>query len=254
MATTTNYSWTTPDDTDLVKDGAAAIRTLGSSIDTTTKNLNPETTTGAIAYRSATANVNTALPIGTNGQILTVAAGVPSWAAPAAGGANWSLLNSGGTTLTGAATITVSGISGKDKILILVQDASINNTNADQVRSRFNTDTGSNYYVYGWLLAMSTSYSVQSMETYDGAKTGVDMAGQGYSNSSIASGYLLMSGANAAGVKAFHFSGGAQDTQQIPRTFNGGGYYNSASTISSVSLTTSGGDFDGGTIFVYTSA
>lgn len=35
MATTTNYSWTTPDDTDLVKDGAAAIRTLGSSIDTT---------------------------------------------------------------------------------------------------------------------------------------------------------------------------------------------------------------------------
>jgi hypothetical protein len=35
MATTTNYSWTTPDDTDLVKDGAAAIRTLGSAIDTT---------------------------------------------------------------------------------------------------------------------------------------------------------------------------------------------------------------------------
>ena len=35
MATTTNYSWTTPDDTDLVKDGASAIRTLGSAIDTT---------------------------------------------------------------------------------------------------------------------------------------------------------------------------------------------------------------------------
>jgi hypothetical protein len=35
MATTTNYSWTTPDDTDLVKDGAAAIRTLGTAIDST---------------------------------------------------------------------------------------------------------------------------------------------------------------------------------------------------------------------------
>ncbi len=34
MATTTNYGWTTPDNTDLVKDGAAAIRTLGSAIDT----------------------------------------------------------------------------------------------------------------------------------------------------------------------------------------------------------------------------
>ena len=82
MPTTTNYGWTTPADTDLVKDGAAAIRTLGSSIDTTTKNLNPETTTGDIAYRSATANTNTRLAIGTTGQVLTVAAGVPSWATP----------------------------------------------------------------------------------------------------------------------------------------------------------------------------
>jgi hypothetical protein len=79
MATTTNYGWDTPDDTDLVKDGAAAIRTLGSSIDTTTKNLNPETTLGDIAYRSATANTNTRLPIGSNGQILAVSAGVPAW-------------------------------------------------------------------------------------------------------------------------------------------------------------------------------
>jgi hypothetical protein len=34
MATTTNYGWTTPDDTALVKDGASAIRSLGTSIDT----------------------------------------------------------------------------------------------------------------------------------------------------------------------------------------------------------------------------
>jgi len=80
MANTTNYNWETPDDTDLVKDGAAAIRTLGSSIDTTTKALNPETTLGDIAYRSATANTNTRLAIGTTGQVLTVAGGVPTWA------------------------------------------------------------------------------------------------------------------------------------------------------------------------------
>lgn len=35
MATTTNYSWTTPDNTAYVKDGASAIRTLGSSVDST---------------------------------------------------------------------------------------------------------------------------------------------------------------------------------------------------------------------------
>jgi hypothetical protein len=85
MATTTNYGWTTPDDTALVKDGAAAIRTLGSSVDTTTKNLNPETTLGDIAYRSSTANVKTRLGIGSTGDVLTVAGGVPTWAAPAGG-------------------------------------------------------------------------------------------------------------------------------------------------------------------------
>ena len=85
MATTTNYGWTTPDDTALVKDGAAAIRTLGSSVDTTTKALNPSTTLGDIEYRSSTANTNTRLGIGTTGQVLTVSGGVPAWATASAG-------------------------------------------------------------------------------------------------------------------------------------------------------------------------
>jgi len=81
MATTTNYGWTTPDDTALVKDGASAIRTLGSSVDTTTKNLNPETTLGDISFRSSTSNVNTRLAIGSTGNVLTVVSGVPAYAA-----------------------------------------------------------------------------------------------------------------------------------------------------------------------------
>ena len=85
MATTTNYGWATPDDTALVKDGASAIRSLGTSVDTTTKNLNPSTTLGDIEYRSSTANTNTRLPIGTTGQVLVVAAGVPSWGTPVSG-------------------------------------------------------------------------------------------------------------------------------------------------------------------------
>jgi hypothetical protein len=90
MATTTNYGWTTPDDTALVKDGASAIRTLGSSIDTTTKNLNPETTLGDIAYRSSTSNVNTRLPLGTAGQVLKVNSGAtaPEWSSDNAGMTN----------------------------------------------------------------------------------------------------------------------------------------------------------------------
>jgi hypothetical protein len=39
MATTTNYGWSTPDNTGLVKDGALNIRTLGSAVDTTLFNI-----------------------------------------------------------------------------------------------------------------------------------------------------------------------------------------------------------------------
>jgi hypothetical protein len=80
MATTTNYGWTTPDDTALVKDGAAAIRTLGSSADTTVKGLNPGTTAGDIDYYT-TSTAKARVGIGSSGQALTVVAGVPSWAA-----------------------------------------------------------------------------------------------------------------------------------------------------------------------------
>ena len=109
MATTTNYGWTTPDDTALVKDGASAIRSLGTSVDTTTKNLNPETTLGDIAYRSSTANVKTRLGIGSTGNVLTVAGGVPTWAAPAGGSLSTAVFadekssgTSGGTATSGA--------------------------------------------------------------------------------------------------------------------------------------------------------
>jgi len=39
MATTINYGWTTPDDTDLVKNGANAIRTTATAIDRTVQDV-----------------------------------------------------------------------------------------------------------------------------------------------------------------------------------------------------------------------
>jgi hypothetical protein len=54
MATTTNFGWATPDDTSFVKDGAAAIRTLGSSIDTSMADLKGGTTGQVLSKTSAT--------------------------------------------------------------------------------------------------------------------------------------------------------------------------------------------------------
>lgn len=140
MATTTNYGWTTPDDTALVKDGAAAIRTLGSSVDTTTKALNPSTTLGDVEYRSSTANTNTRLGIGTTGQVLTVSGGVPAWATPASGA--YTLLST--TTLSGTST-TISTINQTYKHLYLVGVGISTSANTDNY-FRLNSDTAGNYY------------------------------------------------------------------------------------------------------------
>ena len=141
MATTTNYGWTTPDDTALVKDGAAAIRTLGSSVDTTTKALNPSTTLGDIEYRSSTANTNTRLPIGSSGQLLSVSGGVPAWTTFSGGG--MTLLST--TTLSGSST-TISSINQSYKALkILVRDADC--TDVSTIFGiRFNGVTSGSYY------------------------------------------------------------------------------------------------------------
>jgi hypothetical protein len=118
MATTTpNFGWAVPTSTDLVKDGAVAIETLGDSIDASLVDLkggtsgqvlkknsntdmdfiwsadsagmtNPMTTTGDTIY-SSSGSTPARLGIGSTGQVLTVASGVPSWATPASGGATF---------------------------------------------------------------------------------------------------------------------------------------------------------------------
>jgi hypothetical protein len=54
VATTTNFGWTTPDNTGYVKDGALAIRTLGNSIDTTLVDLKGGTTDQVLKKASGT--------------------------------------------------------------------------------------------------------------------------------------------------------------------------------------------------------
>lgn len=54
MPTTTNFGWTTPADTDLVKDGASAMRTLGNGIDTSLVYLKGGTTGQILSKTSNT--------------------------------------------------------------------------------------------------------------------------------------------------------------------------------------------------------
>ena len=239
MATTTNYGWTTPDDTALVKDGASAIRTLGSSVDTTTKNLNPETTLGDISFRSSTSNVNTRLGIGSTSQVLTVTGGVPVWATPSSG--SMTLLST--TTLSGAST-TITSISGSYKDLrIIGVDFEPNLNDGRGIRLRYNSDTGTNY---------STRTGSASNETYGDTSIALNT---NLSSTTIVSlmDILIPNYANTDTRKMCYIKSLAANyftTANIEFT-DTNGLYNQTSAISELTFFASSGNLDGGTIYVY---
>jgi hypothetical protein len=72
MATSPNYGWLEPDNTDLVKNGALAIRTLGNAIDTTMATMVPKSMGDAKGDLIAGTAADTAarLAVGNNGETL----------------------------------------------------------------------------------------------------------------------------------------------------------------------------------------
>jgi hypothetical protein len=243
MATTTNYGWTTPDDTALVKDGASAIRSLGTSVDTTTKALNPSTTLGDIEYRSSTANTNTRLGIGTTGQILTVAGGVPSWATAATPSSGLTLISS--TTIgSGVSTVAVSSCfsSTYDNYKVIVSGGvASSNPNLDLV-------LGSTTSAYYYFLIRSNAYS--SVASSTASNTGsFPFVGSGGPNSLQANFDLL--GPNLA--KRTEFTGTSHTTNSSSLGFGVvGGFQDSNTQFTGFTLGTGGdGTMTGGTIKVY---
>jgi hypothetical protein len=77
MATSPIYSWPEPDNTDLVRNGALAIRTLGNAIDTTMATMTPKSIVDAKGdLIAATANDTPArLAVGANGTSLVADSG-----------------------------------------------------------------------------------------------------------------------------------------------------------------------------------
>jgi hypothetical protein len=213
---------------------------------------NPMTTTGDTIY-SSSGSTPARLGIGSSGQVLTVAAGIPSWATPT-GAQNWSLLNAGGTALTAAATITISGISGKDQIMILVDSAS-SSANSNIV-FRFNGDTGANYSYFDHNTFAPSTYSAS---TVFGRTTSVGndkmlLCALSSNAASVACGMVRISGCNTSGVKMVDYSMGANAGGGNSQTSqSGGGVYTGTSTISSVSIIADA-NFDNGTIYVYGAA
>jgi hypothetical protein len=244
MATTTNYGWTTPDDTALVKDGASAIRTLGSSVDTTTKNLNPSTTLGDIEYRSSTSNVNTRLGLGTAGQVLTVNSGAtaPEWASIAAGG--MTLLET--LSLTGS-SVTSSSIAGtyKDLYLIIRNFRPANAGNLPKMR--FNSDSGTRYATIGLNQNSLANQTFNATSLDAGFDARSDASTQGLSALTI------YDYANATTWKMVNWQMFSNDlTTATNWNYRGGrGIFNQTGAITTITLLCDGSGFTSGSALIY---
>jgi hypothetical protein len=196
------------------------------------------------------------LAVGANDTVLTAdstAATGLKWATAAGGGANWSLVNAGGTALTGATTITVSGISGADKILVFIAGGVSSASASSKIGLRLNTDSAANYKASGWKMYGFATWGGDTIQAEYFSDTEIDLGRMGNNAASDGGGYVLLSGCNSSGLKIFNSASGFTgytDNTAVTQ----GGYYNSSSTISSVSLISSVGNFDRGTLFVYKSA
>ena len=246
MATSPIYSWPEPDNTDLVKNGALAIRTMGNAIDTTMGTMTPKSIVDAKGdLIAATANDTPArLAVGTNGQALvadsTAATGLKySSNAPLAG---MQAINVGGTLLTGAATITVSGFSAS-RLTIIVNGGSL--VNASQyVSIRFNSDSGA---VYGYSGLFSSGGTLSNAFSLN--NTGLPFAKQGNSASDLWSGIVNVEGGFGTGMVQINL--GSSTTGTASEAYQWSGFYTSSAAITSVSIISSSGNFDAGTMYIY---
>jgi hypothetical protein len=191
MATTTpNFGWAVPTSTDLVKDGAVAIETLGDSIDASLVDLkggttgqvlakasgtdmdftwttssagmtNPMTTTGDTIY-SSSGSTPARLGIGSTGQVLTVSGGVPTWASAASGG-GFTLIAT--ATPSAASTFSFTSIPTTTyKHLMIVANELVWSATGNAVKMRF---------------ATGSYYSSKVMYMTDAPSYGCDAGGRG---------------------------------------------------------------------------
>jgi hypothetical protein len=254
MATTTNYSWSTPDDTALVKDGAAAIRSLGTAIDSTVfTNAGAAVTKATVDAKgdliAGTAdNTIARLAVGANDTVLTADSSTATglkWSAPAVGG-GMTLLST--TTLSGAST-TISSISQSYKNLYIVGRGLNQGGNASYYFRLNGNDTAADYSGQQLFCSVGGSPAVDFVNSNNGdfgqLGTRTSWNGQGYFTMTI-NRYTETENK----IISSEFRTQLVSSPDIPRSYLTLTAFNSTTAISSIKFVAGSGSHDG-TIYIY---
>jgi hypothetical protein len=211
----------------------------------TTGMVNPMTTTGDTIY-SSSGSTPARLGIGTAGQVLQVNSGAtaPEWATPAAGGGGFTLINTGGTTLTGAST-SITSIPGTYKHLYLVLKK-VYFASTGTLYMTLNND-GTNNYSYSGISNVNTTISGISSSSTSGFYLGV------MSNSST----VKNLGEWAIWIPLYTDTNSVS-VHSVCKTYNGtstasrvmDGIYDGSAAVTSIELI-GDANFSGGTAYLY---
>lgn len=144
MATSPIYNWPEPDNTDLVKNGALAMRTLGDAIDTTMATMVPKSIVDAKGdlIAATAADTPARLAVGTNGQVLTAdstaATGI-KWATASSPSYSWTTFTPSWYGLTlGNGTVNFAQYLQIDKIVFVRLRTTLGSTSSVASQIAFN--------------------------------------------------------------------------------------------------------------------
>lgn len=282
MANTTNFGWETPDDTDLVKDGAAAIRTLGSAIDTSLVDLKGGTTGQVLSKASNTdmdftwvaqddsnaiqnaivdakgdlisataADTPARLAVGTNGQVLTADSTQST-------GLAWTTISSGGMTLiqeevaSALSSLSFSSISGSYKQLMLVWNGIYHSNTSTSFDLRFNNNSNQNYHTT-FIGGGSTYSNANNSHNAAGSSSYPVFGTNNQSSFNVQYGdrgwFVIDNYASTTKTKTYTFYYAYTESNGTQYGLYGEGLYNSTSAITSLDIVRTGGtgSFSNGT-------
>jgi hypothetical protein len=172
----------------------------------------------------------TRLAVGSTGNLLTVAGGVPTWAAPAGGGVSFTQLSS--VTTTGGSTISFTGLSSYNTIMLRWN--ALSSTNDSRFLVGVNSDTTN---AQTWSVEARQNGTSAYGETYGGE---INLTGYALATAaSTSSGLLVINNCKQSTFKPFNFYGVTTGPNQI----TGGGYYN-IGAISTLQFIASAGTID----------
>jgi len=245
MATTTNFGWSTPDDSANVKDGAAAIRSLGTAVDTTVATMVPKTIVDAKGDIIAATAADTVarLAVGANDTVLTAdstAATGLKWATPSSGG--MTLIASGSLSATTSTNLT--SISGSYIDLVLYVRGMSWGTGGSKAEMRINGDSNANYFLTLQQNSSATPLLFQSTGQWRFSNVDIDSANSFHmyvkffdyavtSNPKFMEGWIA-SASNSSATSAFL-----------------GNNPSITGAITSIDIRSSGYEFDAGTYALY---